>query len=187
LARSGRLRQRKNIIISDLRTSNVSQGGIARKAPDRKNNKSGGAGGGVGGQAQSRSQAKVPALNIVNCLAPARGRSEAHADGPANPAGQSAHGQRHGPPHKAKKGVQGQSTCNTHGRLVKANPAFDQLLSKYASKKVVLHNRPTKKPWTKRSNKTARKVTQHASPIHPIMPTYFLPTYSSSMHYHVQM
>jgi hypothetical protein len=38
----------KNIIIGDPHTSNISQGGIARKAPDRKTNKSGG----VGGQAQ---------------------------------------------------------------------------------------------------------------------------------------
>jgi hypothetical protein len=44
-------------------------------------------------------------------------------------------------------------------------PTFDQLLSKHASKKTVLCDRPTKKPRspakTKRPNKTARKVTQH--------------------------
>ena len=38
----------KKIGIGDPHTSNISQGGIARKAPDRKTNKSGG----VGGQAQ---------------------------------------------------------------------------------------------------------------------------------------
>jgi hypothetical protein len=123
----------------------------------------------------------------VDCPAPARGRSNAHADGPANQTGQSTHGQRHQPPHKAKKGMQGQSTCNAHGRLVKADPTFDQLLSKYASKKVVLCNRPAKKPRTKQPNKTIRKVTQHASPIHPTVPTYFPPTYSSSMRYPVQI
>jgi hypothetical protein len=32
----------KNIVISDPRTSNISQEGIARKSPDRKTNKSGG-------------------------------------------------------------------------------------------------------------------------------------------------
>ena len=32
----------KNIIIGDPRTSNVSHGGVARKAPDKKTNKSGG-------------------------------------------------------------------------------------------------------------------------------------------------
>jgi hypothetical protein len=35
----------KNIIIGNPRTSNISQGGIARKPPHRKINKSGGAGG----------------------------------------------------------------------------------------------------------------------------------------------
>jgi hypothetical protein len=45
--------------------------------------------------------------------------------------------------HKIRKETQEQST---HGRLVKADPTFDQLLSKYASKKVVLGDRPTKKP-----------------------------------------
>jgi hypothetical protein len=41
---------------------------------------------------------------------------------------------------KQKKVTQGQSTNNAHGRLVKANPTFNQLLSKYASKKDVLRN-----------------------------------------------
>jgi hypothetical protein len=41
----------KNIFIGYHRTSNISQGGIARKASDRKINKSGG----VEGQAQSSS------------------------------------------------------------------------------------------------------------------------------------
>jgi hypothetical protein len=36
----------KNIIIGDPLTSNISQGGIARKASDKKTNKSGGAGAG---------------------------------------------------------------------------------------------------------------------------------------------
>jgi hypothetical protein len=67
--------------------------------------------------------------------------------------------------------MQGQSTCNAHGRLVKVGPTFDQLLSKYASKKVVLRDQPTNKPpslaKTKRPNKMARKEAQQASPIHP--------------------
>jgi hypothetical protein len=52
----------KNIIIGDPRTSNISQGGIARKAPNRKTNKSGGA----GGQAQSSSRAKLPDSSIAD-------------------------------------------------------------------------------------------------------------------------
>jgi hypothetical protein len=104
---------------------------------------------------------------------PARGRSGAKTDGPTDLARQSAHGQRHRPPHKAKKEMQEQSTHSTHGQLVKVGPAFDQLHSKYVSKKAVLHDRPTKKPRasakTKRSNKITRKVTQQASPLHPVI------------------
>jgi hypothetical protein len=59
--------------------------------------------------------------------------------------------------------MQEQSTYNAHGRLVKISPTFDQLLSEYASKKVVLHDRPTKKvrspAKTKRPNKTTQKAT----------------------------
>jgi hypothetical protein len=132
----------KNIVIGDPRTSNISQGGIAQKAPEKKTNKSEG----VGGRAQSIGRAKLPDSSIADGPAHARGQSGAHADGLAYSAGQSAHGQRHQPPHKAKKGTQRQSTYNAHGRLVKAGPTFDQLLSKYASKKVVLRDRPPKKP-----------------------------------------
>jgi hypothetical protein len=42
--------------------------------------------------------------------------------------------------------MQRQSTFNTHGRLVKVGLTFDQLLSIYASKKVVLHDLSTKIP-----------------------------------------
>jgi hypothetical protein len=92
---------------------------------------------------------------------------------------------------KQKKRTQGQSRYNTHGRLVKADPTFDQLLAKYASKKVVLHDWPTKKPRspakTKRQNKTARKATQQASPIHPVMLGNFPPAYSSLIYCPVQI
>jgi hypothetical protein len=175
-------RKGKNIIIGDPRMSNISQGGIAQKSPDRNTNKSRGGGWHV----QSSSRVKVRNSSITDCPAPVCGRFDAHADGSANPAGRSTHGQRHRPPHKAKKGMQGQSTCNTHGRLVKVGPAFDQLLYKYASKKVVLRNRPTKKPQTKRSNKTAPKATHQAPSIHPVMLGYLPPTYSSVIYCHVQ-
>ena len=79
--------KRKNIIIGHPRTSSISQGGIARKAPDRKTNKFGG----VGGQA-SNNQAKLPDSSIMDVLAPACRRSDAQTDGPADSAGQSAHG-----------------------------------------------------------------------------------------------
>jgi hypothetical protein len=58
----------KNIVIGDPCTSNISQGGIARKALGKKTNKSRG----TGGKTQSNSRAKVLAASIVDCLAPAR-------------------------------------------------------------------------------------------------------------------
>jgi hypothetical protein len=111
----------KNIVIGDPHTSNISQEEIARKAPHRRTNKSGGA----RGHAQSSSQAKLPDSSIADYPTPLCGRFGAHTDGPADSAGQSAHGQRRQPPHKARKETQGQST---HSRLVKADPSFDQLL-----------------------------------------------------------
>jgi hypothetical protein len=84
--------------------------------------------------------------------------------------------------------MQGQGT---YGWLIKAGPTFDQLLSKSARKKTVLHDRSTKKPRspakTKWPNKMARKATQQASPIHPMGPGYFPPVYSLSVYYHVQI
>jgi hypothetical protein len=174
----------KGIVISDPRMSNISQKEIARKAPDEKAKKSEGA----GGQAQLISQARQPRPSIADGPAPTCGRSGAQTDGPANSAGQSAYGQRRQPPHKARKEAQGQST---YGRLIKADPTFDQVLSKSARKKTVLRDRSTKKPRspskTKWPNKMARKATQQASPIHPMGPEYFPPIYSSSVYYPVQI
>jgi hypothetical protein len=170
----------KNTIIGDPCTSKISQG-IARKAPDRKTNKSGV----TGGQAQPSSRAKLLDSSIADCPAPGCGRSGAHADGPADSARQSTHGHKRQPPHKARKEMQGQSQHATHGRLVKVGPTFDQLLAKYAGKKAFLRDWPTKKPRsptkTKRPSKMARKTMQQASPIRPVMPGCFPPTYSSSM------
>jgi hypothetical protein len=174
----------KGIVIGDPRMSNISQKEIARKAPNEKAKKFEGA----GGQAQLISQARQPGPSIADGPAPMCGRSGAQTDGLANSAGQSAYGQRRQPPHKARKEAQGQST---YGRLIKADPTFDQLLSKSARKKTVLRDRSTKKPRspskTKRPNKMARKATQQASPIHPMGPGYFPPVYSSSVYYPVQI
>jgi hypothetical protein len=175
----------KDILIGDPRMSNISQKEIARKAPDDKAKKSGG----TGGQAQLMSQAQQPGLSITDRLAHTCGRSGAQTDGPANSAGQSAYGQRRQPPHKALKAKETQGK-NTYGRLIKADPTFDQLLSKDTSNKTVLRDRSTKKPRslakTKRVNKTTQKATQQASPIHPMRPGYFPPVYSSSLYYPVQ-
>jgi hypothetical protein len=98
---------------------------------------------GTGGQAQLKSRARQPGPSITDGPAPTCGRSGPQTDGPANSAGQSAYGRRRQPSHKARKETQGQST---YGRQIKADPAFDQLLSKNASKKTVLRDRSTKKP-----------------------------------------
>jgi hypothetical protein len=73
----------KSIVIGDPRTLNISQGGIARKAPDKKTNKSGG----VGGQAQLSSRARLPDSSIVDGSAPTCGRFGARTDGPPDSAG----------------------------------------------------------------------------------------------------
>jgi hypothetical protein len=150
----------ENIIISNPQTSNISREEIARKALDKKTSKSGG----VGGQTQLRSRARQPDPSIADGPTPTCGRSGAHTDGPTDSARQSSHGQRRQRPHKARKETQGQSQHDAHGRLIKAGPTFEQLLAKYASKKVVLCDRLTKKPRsptkTKRPSKTTRKTTQ---------------------------
>jgi hypothetical protein len=176
----------KNIIIGDPRTSSISQEEIARKAPDKNTNKSGGT-----GQAQPSSRAKLLDSSIADCPTLPHRRSGAHADGPADSAGQSAHDHRRQPLHKARKETQGKNEHNTHGRLVKVGPTFDQLLAKYAGKKVVLCDRPIKEPRspakTKRSNKTARKAMQQASPIYHVLPGYSPPAYSSSIYFPIQI
>jgi hypothetical protein len=87
----------RNIIICDPRTPNISQEEIAQKAPDRKTNKSGGA----GGQAQQSSLSKLPDSSIADSSTHVHERSGAHVDSPDDSIGQSAHGQRRQPPHKA--------------------------------------------------------------------------------------
>jgi hypothetical protein len=72
----------KNIVIGDPRMSKISQEEIARKASNRKTNKSGG----TGGQAQSSNRAKLPNSSIADCPAPTRGWSGAHADYPTDSA-----------------------------------------------------------------------------------------------------
>ena len=61
----------ENIVISDPRTSNISQEEIARKALDKKTSKSGGA----RGQTQLRSRARQPDPSIADDPTPTCGRS----------------------------------------------------------------------------------------------------------------
>jgi hypothetical protein len=129
----------KGIIICDPCMSDKSQKEIAQKASDEKAKKSEDA----GRQAQLINQTHQPSTSIVDGPAPTCGRSGAQTNGPANSAGQSTYDQRRQPLHEARKKTQGQST---YSRLIKADPTFDQLLSKNASKKTVPHDRSTKKP-----------------------------------------
>jgi hypothetical protein len=164
--------------------TDISQKEIARKASDEKAKKSEDA----GGQARLMNQTHQPSSSIVDGPALTCGQFGAQTNGPANSAGQSTYDQRRQPLHEARKKTQGQST---YSRLIKANPTFDQLLSKNASKKTVPRDRSTKKPRsptkTKRPNKTAQKATRQASSIHPMRPGYFLPVYSSSVYCPTQM
>jgi hypothetical protein len=162
----------------------ISQKEIARKASDEKAKRSEDA----GGQAQLMNQTHQPGSSITDGPAPTCGRSGAQTNGLANSVGQSIYDQRHRPLHETRKKMQGQST---YSRLIKADPTFDQLLSKNASKKTVPHDRSTKKPRSpaksKRSNKTAQKATRQASPVHPMRSGYFPPVYSSSVYCPTQM
>jgi hypothetical protein len=145
----------ENIVISDPRMSNISQKEITRKAPDKETSKSRG----TRGHTQLRSRACQHDPSIADGPTPTCGRSGAQTDGPTNSARQSTHGQWRQHRHKARKETQGQSEHDAHGRLVKADPTFDQLLAKYAGKKAILRDRSTKKPQsptkTKRSSKMA--------------------------------
>jgi hypothetical protein len=133
-------------------------------------------------------QTHQPSPSIVDGPVPTCGRSGAQINGPANSAGQSTYDQRRQPLHEARKKTQGQST---YSQLIKADPTFDQLLSKNASKRTVPRDRSTKKPQspakTKRPNKMAQKATRQASPVHPMRPGYFPPGYSSSVYCPTQM
>jgi hypothetical protein len=174
----------KGIVIGNPRMSLISQKEIARKASDEKAKKSEDA----RGQAQLMNQTHQPSPSIADGPAPTCERSGAQINGPANSAGQSTYDQRRQPLHDARKKTQGQST---YSRLIKVDPTFDQLLSKNASKKTVLRDRSTKKPRspakTKRTNKTAQKVTRQASHVHPMRPGYFPPVYLSSVYCPTQM
>jgi hypothetical protein len=119
----------KNIIIGDPRISNISQKEITQKALDEKAKRSRG----IGGQAQLMSRTRQPGSSIADGPTPTCGRSGAQTDGPANSAGQSTCDRRRQLLHKARKETQGQSI---YGRLIKAYPTFNQLLSKNASKRL---------------------------------------------------
>jgi hypothetical protein len=136
-----------------------------------------------GGQAQSSSRTKLPDSSITDGPMLKKMVQLTQLDSVPMTRGVGLH-------LKQKRGHRGK-TQFTYGRLVKVGPTFDQLFSKYASKKAILRDRSIKKHWSpakiKRPNKTARKATQRESPIHPVMSVYFPPAYSSSIYCPVQM
>jgi hypothetical protein len=64
---------------------------------------------------------------------------------------------------QSETGTPKQNSCKTSGRLVKVVYAFDQLLSKYTSKNVVPHGRPTKQPRSLAKAILPNKTTQKAT------------------------
>jgi hypothetical protein len=99
-------------------------------------------------------QTHQPGPSIADGPTPMCGQSGAQTNGPANSAGQSTYDQRRQPLYEARKKTQGQSI---YSRLIKVDPTSDQLLSKNASKKTVLRDRSTKKPWSPTKTKQPKR------------------------------
>jgi hypothetical protein len=105
----------------------------------------------TGGQAQTGRQMQEPVLRIPDGPAHRRGRSGTPPDGPENSSGRSGRAQdsqrpRTFKPRRPEIGTWKTNTFKAAGRLVKAGPTFDQLLSKYVKKKVGPSDRPVKRP-----------------------------------------
>jgi hypothetical protein len=106
---------------------------------------------GIGGQAQTRGQAREPVLRIIDGLASRRGRSEASPDGPKHSSGRSGYTQdpqrpRTFKPRRLEIGTWKTNTFKAASRLVKTGLTFDQLLSEYVKKKTNPSDRPAKRP-----------------------------------------
>lgn len=90
-------------------------------------------------------------------------------------------------------GTKKQNEAKALGEFTKSGPTFDQLFSKYVNKKVIRHNRPTKRSkcfarkkqtmQEQRLTKSACEVAQLMSPAHQSlgMSWHFSPIYSSPM------
>jgi hypothetical protein len=103
----------------------------------------------TGGQARTKEQ--EPVLRIPDGSAHRRGRSGTPPDGPENSSGRSGRAQdsqrpRAFKPRRPEIGTWKTNTFKAAGRLVKAGPTFDQLLSKYVKKKAGPSDRPAKRP-----------------------------------------
>jgi hypothetical protein len=103
----------------------------------------------AGGQLQTDSQEQHPILCTVDGLARRHRRSRTPPDSPDRSGRRSGHTQEQRRPRTIKPRRPEIGTWRTNaskalGRLVKAGPTFDQLLSKYVKKKVDPSNQPTK-------------------------------------------
>jgi hypothetical protein len=92
-----------------------------------------------------------PVLRIPDGPARRRGRSGTPPDGPESSGGRSGRTQdsqrpRTFKPRRPEIGTWKTNTFKAAGRLVKAGPTFDQLLSKYVKKKADPSDRPAKRP-----------------------------------------
>jgi hypothetical protein len=144
----------------------------------------------AGGQAQTGSQARPPVLRIADGPAHRRGRSGTPPDGPGGYVGQSgnAQGQRRPrtfKPRRPEIGTWKMNTLKASGRLVKADPTFDQLLSKYVQKAGPM-DRPAKRPRSPAQDGQARSIrfshqagpdksTQDVAQLTPPPPTSWTP------------
>ena len=93
----------------------------------------------TGGQAQTGRQMQEPVLRIPDGPTRRRGRSGTPPDGPESSGGRSGRTQdsqrpRTFKPRRPEIGTWKTNTFKAAGRLVKAGPTFDQLLSKYVKK-----------------------------------------------------
>jgi hypothetical protein len=158
----------KEIIISDPREADENTKISCRKVVAEKTPDGGEtlkitiAASNVGGQAQTGSQARPPVLRIADGPAHRRGRSGTPPDGPGGSGGQSsnAQGQRRPRTFKLRRpkiGTWKTNTFKASGRLVKAGPTFDQLLSKYVQK-AGPKDRPAKRPRSPAQDGQARSI-----------------------------
>jgi hypothetical protein len=126
---------------------NISQGVVTQKAPNKRINKTRG----TRGQVRSDNRSKFHVLQIMDDPTPVLGQSRAQADSPVGSTEQFGSDQRPQhpcffKPRQPEICTWKPNTSKTSSRLVKVIPAFDQLLSKYASKKAVRRGQPTKQP-----------------------------------------
>jgi hypothetical protein len=105
----------------------------------------------TGGQAQTGRQVREHVLRITDSPPSRCGRFDASSDGPGNSSRRSGHAQDSQRPRtfktrRPKIGTWKTNTFKAAGRLVKSDPTFDQLLSKYVKKKAGPSDRPAKRP-----------------------------------------